>query len=123
MTTNQAGIEERGRSKIGREIMHEALHRKALRVTKEGDLQGRQLPVGGGPGADARPEQAVEELCLEEAAGKPPAELGEVGLEMLSGDPVVHPPQDSLDLGEEHVHPGQPPLASFPSPRTTPWCS
>lgn len=68
---------------------------------------GRRLPVGWGPCADTRPEQSVEELGLEEAAAEVPAEPGEIGLEMLSGDTVMDPPEHAFDVGQEHIHPGK----------------
>ena len=68
---------------------------------------GRQLAASRGPGEDTGPEQPVEEFVLEEAAGEAPAELGEIGLEMLREDPVMHPPEHALYVGTEYMHSGE----------------
>ena len=65
------------------------------------------LDSGNGIGLDAGPQQAVEELAREHAPGESPAELGEVALEALGRNTVVHPPDHRLHVGCQDMDPGQ----------------
>jgi len=66
-----------------------------------------QLAVGEGFVGDAGPKQTVEEFPFPEAAGEAVTELREVGLEVLAGDPVMHPSYDALGVGHQDMHPGE----------------
>lgn len=59
--------------------------------------------IGKGRAIEAGAEQPIEELHRKVAAGKPVAELGEIGLQVPSKNPVVHPPEDALDVDHQDV--------------------
>jgi len=72
------------------------------------DLSGSPDQLGPGEritACDTGPEKSVEELALKVPAGEPPAELGEVGLEMVGGNAVVDTPEHTLHVGDKYVHP------------------
>ena len=68
-----------------------------------------EVPVGDGFGGPARADEAIEQFLLPEAAIEAVADLRQIALEVLGGDPTVRAPDDSLGIGDDSVHPREKP--------------